>query len=251
VKAESNDAPTKRNKESDPGYKITPTPPLTYSKYSIQRAEPMIVHAEIPKNRTDIVRPASFVKQNSLSAKTVGFANAVIEKASDTINNIKTDEVTLDLGSDFAQNKISVIKQGFSTEKTTAIEEVVIEKRWVEKKTAVEVPVGYEQVFVNNEELKIGLGETLSQIKSKILEVIPIDEDKQEENNDKWVPLFEGQTETERKFPLYAEDIIISKRKVKVGEVSIRKREITKDEKIRVNLITERITVKNPDGETE
>ena len=60
-----------------------------------------------------------------------------------------------------------------------------------------------------------------------------------------------GSNGTERKFPLYAEDIIISKRKVKVGEVVIRKREITKDEKIRVNLITERITVKNRDGETE
>ena len=65
------------------------------------------------------------------------------------------------------------------------------------------------------------------------------------------MPLFDGQTETERKFPLYAEDIIISKRKVKVGEVVIRKREITKDEKIRVNLITERVSVKNAKGETE
>lgn len=249
--AESNNAPTKRNKKSEPEYKITPNPPLIYTKQTIQRAEPMIVHAEIPKNRTDIVRPASFVKQNSLSAKTVEFANTVKEKATDAINNIKTDEIILNPDSDLPQNKISVIKEGFSTEKTTAFEEVVIEKRWVEKKTTVEVPVGYEQVFVNNEELKIGLGETLSQIKNKILEIIPIDQDKQEENNHKWVPLFDGQTETERKFPLYAEDIVISKRKVKVGEVVIRKREITKDEKIRVNLITEHITVKNPNGETE
>jgi len=36
----------------------------------------------------------------------------------------------------------------------------------------VEVPVGYEQVFVNNEELKFGIGETLNQIKNKILEII-------------------------------------------------------------------------------
>jgi len=251
VTADSNNASIKRNKKSDPEYKITPNPPLVYTKHTIQRTEPMIIHAEIPKNRTDVVRPASFVKQNSLSAKTVGFANAVIEKANDTINNIKTDEITLNPGPDMTQNRISVIKEGFSTEKTTAIEEVVVEKRWVEKKTTVEVPIAYEQVFVNNEELKIGVGETLSQIKNKILEIIPIDQEKQEENSDKWVPLFDGQTETERKFPLYAEDIIISKRKVKVGEVVIRKREITKDEKIRVNLVTEHITVKNLDGETE
>jgi stress response protein YsnF len=251
VTADSNNAPTKRNKKCEPEHKITPNPPLIYTKHTIQRAEPMIIHAETPKNSTDIVRPTSFVKQNSLSAKTVGFANAVKEKANDAINNIKTDEVTLDPGSDFEQNKISVIKEGFSTEKTTAVEEVVVEKRWVEKKTTVEVPVGYEHVFVNNEELKVGIGETLSQIKNKIFEIIPIDQEKQEGNNDKWVPLFDGQTETERKFPLYAEDIIISKRKVKVGEVVIRKREITKDEKIRVNLITERIRLKNLDGVTD
>ena len=249
--AESNDAPTKRNKESEPGYKITPNPPLIYNKYSIQKAEPMIVHAEIPKNRTDIVRPATFVKQNSLSAKTVGFANAVKEIANEAINNIKTEEVALNSSSDSAQINLSVIKEGFSTEKTSAVEEVVIEKRWIEKKTAVEVPVGYEQVFVNNEELKFGIGETLNQIKNKILEIIPIDQEKQGENKESWVPLFDGQTETERKFPLYAEDIIISKRKVKVGEVVIRKREITKDEKIRVNLITERIRLKNLDGVTD
>lgn len=248
---DDNNAPKKRNKNSGPEYTTSPNPPLIYTKYTIKKAEPIIVPAETPKNRIDIVRPASFVKQNSLSAKTVGFANAVKEIANEAINNIKTEEVALNSSSDSAQINLSVIKEGFSTEKTSAVEEVVIEKRWIEKKTTVEVPVGYEQVFVNNEELKFGIGETLNQIKNKILEIIPIDQEKQGENKESWVPLFDGQTETERKFPLYAEDIIISKRKVKVGEVVIRKREITKDEKIRVNLITERVSVKNAKGETE
>jgi len=96
----------------------------------------------------------------------------VKEIANEAINNIKTEEVALNSTSDSAQIKLSVIKEGFSTEKTSAVEEVVIEKRWIEKKTTVEVPVGYEQVFVNNEELKFGIGETLNQIKNKILEII-------------------------------------------------------------------------------
>ena len=51
----------------------------------------------------------------------------------------------------------------------------------------------------------------------------------------------------DKTIPLYAEEVIISKRKVKVGEIKIRKREVTKDEKIQVNLITENVFVENPD----
>ena len=49
----------------------------------------------------------------------------------------------------------------------------------------------------------------------------------------------------DKTIPLYVEDIIISPRKVRIGEVVIRKREITIDEKINEDLVTERVTVKN------
>jgi hypothetical protein len=110
VTVDDNNAPKKRNKNSGPEYTTSPNPPLIYTKYTIKKAEPIIVPAETPKNRIDIVRPASFVKQNSLSAKTVGFANAVKEIANEAINNIKTEEVALNSTSDSAQIKLSVIK---------------------------------------------------------------------------------------------------------------------------------------------
>jgi stress response protein YsnF len=50
---------------------------------------------------------------------------------------------------------------------------------------------------------------------------------------------------------LYAEKIIISKRKVKVGEIIINKRKVTEDKKISFDLMREKITVNYADGRKE
>jgi hypothetical protein len=117
------------------------------------------------------------------------------------------------------------------------------------------VPVKYEQIFVNNEELGksgllSGLGETASQIKDAIFKVIPIDlinKDKDTEPASNWVPLLGPDTDVERTFPLYAEQLVISKKIVKVGDIVIRKREVTEQEKIDVKVVHEEVTVENPD----
>ena len=47
---------------------------------------------------------------------------------------------------------------------------------------------------------------------------------------------------------LYAEKIIISKRKVQVGEIIINKKKVTQDKKINFDLMREKITVNYANG---
>jgi stress response protein YsnF len=48
--------------------------------------------------------------------------------------------------------------------------------------------------------------------------------------------------------PLYGEKIIISKKKVKVGEIIINKKKVTEDKKINFDVMREKITVNYADG---
>jgi stress response protein YsnF len=56
---------------------------------------------------------------------------------------------------------------------------------------------------------------------------------------------------SQKVIPLYAEKIIISKRKVKVGEIIINKSKITEDKKINFEIMREKITVNYTDGRRE
>jgi stress response protein YsnF len=62
------------------------------------------------------------------------------------------------------------------------------------------------------------------------------------------IPLLENNSEQEKVIPLYAEQIEVSKRTVKVAELIIRKRKVTDTRKVGVDLITEQLTVRNPTG---
>ena len=48
--------------------------------------------------------------------------------------------------------------------------------------------------------------------------------------------------------PLYAEEITISKKMVKVGEILLSKRRVIEEENVNVDTIKERISVEHPDG---
>jgi stress response protein YsnF len=95
-----------------------------------------------------------------------------------------------------------------------------------------------------------GVGEAATQIKDVILKIVPVDLSKKEEaesdSNSNWVPLLGPDTDLERTFPLYAEQLVISKKIVKVGNVVIRKRQVTKQEMLDVELVREEVTIENP-----
>jgi len=48
--------------------------------------------------------------------------------------------------------------------------------------------------------------------------------------------------------PIYAEEIVISKKMVKLGEVIIKKNRVTVNNKIDVDIKKEKVTVQYPDG---
>jgi stress response protein YsnF len=56
---------------------------------------------------------------------------------------------------------------------------------------------------------------------------------------------------SQKVIPLYAEKIIISKRRIKVGEIIINKRKVTEDKKINFDIMREKITVNYADGRKE
>ena len=57
--------------------------------------------------------------------------------------------------------------------------------------------------------------------------------------------------DTQKAIPLYAEEIIITKRKVKVGEIIITKRKLTEVKKIDLDIVKEKITVDYGNGRKE
>ena len=223
-------------------------------KSNVFKSTDIIIPPELQKADKYIVQPSYFVKQRSMGTKASKMIDSLKEKTDEAVEAIKdvagkgetftaphllTDEDPLTL---------SVIEQKFSTDKKAVLEMATVEKKWVEGKKRIEVPIRYEQIFVNNEELgKNGLGQSLSQIKNAILKIVPIDYSKKDEqNNSKWVPLMGSDTEIEKTIPLYAEQLVISKKIVKVGDIVIRKREVTKQEKIDIQIIKEEVSVENP-----
>ena len=54
--------------------------------------------------------------------------------------------------------------------------------------------------------------------------------------------------ETEKIVPIWGEEIIVSKRKVKLGEIIIRKRRIIENKKIDIDIRKEKIIVEYPNG---
>jgi stress response protein YsnF len=177
---------------------------------------------------------------------------------------------------------IPVVEENFDLLKKTIIQETKIVKRQATKTEKIEVPITYEEVYVNDKKLKIYEKEDgegiLSKLKGTIAHSITADDSNIEyrypnpsstsdlsadnsrsqnqyhdynyDTEGEIVPLIEGQekNETEKIVPIWGEEIIVSKRKVKLGEIIIRKRRIIENKKIDVDIRKEKVIVEYPDG---
>jgi stress response protein YsnF len=177
---------------------------------------------------------------------------------------------------------IPVVEENFDLLKKTIIQETKIVKRPATKTEKIEVPITYEEVYVNDKKLNIyekGEGEgILSKLKGTIADSITADDSNIEyrypnlsstsdlsadisrsqnqyhdynyDTEGELVPLIEEQekNETEKIVPIWGEEIIVSKRKVKLGEIIIRKRRIIENKKIDVDIRKEKIIVEYPSG---
>ena len=186
---------------------------------------------------------------------------------------------------------IPIIEERYNLSKKTLAEDVKIEKRWIIHDEKINVPIAYEKIFVDDKELdSYSKEDILTQIKDKIINFQYIGESDEDENKiekekkedikrqqkekdrqqvkveEDEIQLFDEEKtnftsptrnneilndKTPKVIPLYAEQLIITKKKVQIGEILIRKNKIIEDKKVSVDIAKERVTIEYPNGKKE
>ena len=254
------------------------TPPLIkYSNVVVVRPSSQEKRGEEDDSISDEAKDAT--KSLKQTVSTVG-ENAKLGNNNDIekdkiVNKIEHSYKQQDNEGIIGQNTatIPVNEERFSISKNTVIEDVKIEKRWITTTKKVEIPVPYEEVYVNDKLIKLFDEKyddsILSKLKGKILdsidrgdknkqqhtisqqenqprgELIPLFDDK-DENNDN-----NNNQETEKVIPILGEEIVVSRRTVKIGEIVIKKRRVTDNKKIKIDIKKEKVMLNYPDGTTE
>jgi stress response protein YsnF len=175
------------------------------------------------------------------------------------------------------QQIVPILEEDYSISKQTSIKEAKIEKRAVTKTKSVKVPIVYEELYINGKKLKSAeKSQILSALKDKITSLSgrgdadssveqSVSKKSEIENRGELVPLLitsdheeeAGNSETQREkekekvIPLYEEQFEIIKKTVKVAEIVITKRRVTEKKKLDIDIRTEEVTIKYPDGRSE
>jgi stress response protein YsnF len=172
-------------------------------------------------------------------------------------------------------NTVPIMQEEFSISKKSITENIKVEKRWNSTTKKIEVPVSFEEVYINGKDLKaygkeddniiselnkriIKSFEDMDDAKKKQYSILEKNEFKREV-----VPLFDADdkriyninditdNETEKKvIPILGEEIIVNKRIIKLGELILAKNKVTENQKIAVDTIKEKATIRYPDGST-
>jgi stress response protein YsnF len=248
------------------------TPPLIKSSKIV-----VVRPSSQEKKEGDYDSISDKAKETSKSLKQT--VSAASEKAKLGNNNVEKDRKEnkiehsynqLDREGIGGQNTaaIPVNEERFSISKNTVSEDVKIEKRWISATRKVEIPVPYEEVYVNDKVVKLfdekDDDNILSKLKDKILDSIDRDKNKQQqtttisqqqnEPRGELIPLFDDNDNnqiTEKIIPILGEEIVVSRRTVKIGEIVIKKRRVTDNKKIQIDIKKEKVMLEYPDGTTE
>jgi stress response protein YsnF len=193
--------------------------------------------------------------------------------------NESDDNYSADLSSEGKStqivNTVPIMQEEFSISKKSITENIKVEKRWNSTTKKIEVPVSFEEVYINGKDLKaygkeddniiselnkriIKSFEDMDDAKKKQYSILEKNEFKREV-----VPLFDADdkriyninditdNETEKKvIPILGEEIIVNKRIIKLGELILAKNKVTENQKIAVDTIKEKATIRYPDGST-
>lgn len=247
---------------------ITP-PPIKSSKVVVVRP------SSHEKKEGDYDSISDKAKETSKSLKQT--VSAASEKAKLRNNDVEKDKKVNKTEHSYKQPDrediggqntaaIPVNEERFSISKDTVSEDVKIEKRWISATRKVEIPVPYEEVFVNDKVVKLfdekDDDNILSKLKDKILDSIDRDKNKQQqtisqqqnEPRGELIPLFDDNDNnqiTEKVIPILGEEIVVSRRTVKIGEIVIKKRSVTDNKKIQIDIKKEKVMLEYPDGTTE
>jgi stress response protein YsnF len=219
-------------------------------------------------------------------------SNKVDKDVDNTIQNTISD-ISPDQKNSFSYDEkvakvIPLFAENFTVTKKSEESNVTLSKKFITTTKKIEIPVKYEEVYINDKEFDAfhenEITEIFSKIKDKISDVFSHDKDKNKENdvgthhhshdieivhhkkdsplghrnnpNEKLVPLLGDKNDynsntDESIIPIWGEEIIINKRMVKLGEVVVKKYEINEKQKIDVEVKTEQLTIKYPDNHKE
>ncbi len=289
----------KDRKEINSTNAVTPTAENTKEELtSVIKPETTGINGEImvitppliKSSKIVVVRPSSQEKKegeyDSISDKAKETSkslkqtvSAASEKAKLSNNNVEKDRKENKIEQTYNQldrkdigeqntTAIPVNEERFSISKNTVSEDVKIEKRWISATRKVEIPVPYEEVYVNDKVVKLfdekDDDNILSKLKYKILDSIDRDKNKQQqtttisqqqnEPRGELIPLFDDNDNnqiTEKVIPILGEEIVVSRRIVKIGEIVIKKRRVTDNKKIQIDIKKEKVMLEYPDGTTE
>ena len=123
-------------------------------KRDYESDEIRVIPPKLPREFIHIVRPAYLTKDNSIVSLTSKLANTVKDTTDETISSIKQlagPLVDNNVEDKLVESHDSTIQQHVSTENKDLHDVISIEKKWITKKTKIEVPVLYERVFVNDQ----------------------------------------------------------------------------------------------------
>jgi stress response protein YsnF len=185
---------------------------------------------------------------------------------------IKTEELV---------RKIPLFNEKLDVTKKTEKGNLIIEKKWITVKKKVEIPLKYEEIFINGKVFDSyndkELSEIFSRIKSKISDVFlhertDLENNKQTESigseiaivclepgvkdfdknrtSEKPLALSDGtkadQNNNQQILELWGEEIIINKKMVKLAEIVLKKYQVEEKRKIDVEVSQEKLTLKFP-----
>jgi len=82
----------------------------------------------------------------------------------------------------------------------------------VTKKRRIDVPVRYEKIYLNDQELRFGIEEAVSEIRDRFLDIVSVEGNKESNLAYKWVPLFGPDTEIQTGFLFMPKNWLLQKK---------------------------------------
>jgi stress response protein YsnF len=184
--------------------------------------------------------------------------------------------------------KIPLFTENFDITKKIEETQLILAKKWVTSTKKIEIPIKYEEAYINGKEFdsysENEIIEIFSKIKDKITDVFSHEKDKNKDSNEeiprsedievihhknsnlrnekstnsntKLIPIsidknnYNSKKE-ENVIPIWGEEIIINKKMVKLGEIVIKKYETNEKQKIEIDIKSEQLTIKYPDNHKE
>jgi stress response protein YsnF len=219
-------------------------------------------------------------------------SNIVDKDDDNTIQNTISD-ISPDKKNSFSYDEkvakvIPLFADNFTVTKKTEESNVTLSKKFITATKKIEIPVKYEEIYINDKEFdsfhENEITEILSKIKDKITDAFMHEKDKNKEidggthhhshdieiihhkkdsplehrnnPNEKLVPLSGNKNNynsniEENIIPIWGEEIIINKRMVKLGEFIVKKYEVTETKEVDVELTSEKLTIHQPNFHKE